>query len=325
MKAQRIIEITEDGRFIGVERGFLVIKENGNELGRVPLDDIAAVICNSNYSVISTSAVSALAANGIPLVVCDKKTKKPVSFIATLEGNYRQGDVMTAQADSKLPVRKSLWKEIVKAKLLQQGEVLSFFKKEEGRVYVCGLASLVRSGDTENCEARGAAAYWKALMGEYFKRDRDAADENILFNYGYTVLRACMLRAICAAGLHPSLGLHHRSSTNTARLADDLMEPFRPFVDLEVKTICDEGDGIELTLANKRRLSAVVDKKIKTKDRETTLQTLMHRLCVSLAQIFLNERESLDLSLVKACNFYGKNKETYKGERVQTDVDDGDV
>lgn len=325
MKAQRIIEIAEDGRFVGIERGFLVVSAAKSELGRIPLDDIAAVICNSNYATLSTAAISALAAHGIPLVVCDKKTKRPSSFLVTLEGNYRQGDIMSAQADAKLPLRKSLWKDIVKAKLLQQAEVLLFFGKSKESEMLSGLAELVRSGDSENCEARGAAVYWKALMGEYFRRDKDADDENVLFNYGYTVVRACMMRAISSAGLHPSIGLHHRSSTNTARLADDLMEPFRPFIDLEAKAICKEADDIELTVENKRRLSGVVDRKIGIRDRETTLQTLMFRLSVSLAQVFAGERGKLDIQTVKMRDFYGKTTKKSKSKRTQTYVDDGDV
>jgi len=325
MKAQRIVEISEDGRFIGVERGFLIVKNSSLELGKIPLDDIASIITFSNYTTFSSELISRLAEYNIPLVVCDKITKKPTSTLVTLDGNYRQGDVFLAQAESTKPLKKSLWQIVIKHKLLQQAEVLKFFKKTDATILLGGLATVVKSGDPENIEGRAAAAYWKALMGDFFRRDRDAEDENILFNYGYTILRAATLRSICGAGLHPSLGLHHMSSTNPARLADDLIEPFRPFIDLEVKEICMSGESKELNAKNKKRLAGVIDRKIILKERDTTIQILMHHLAKSLAQIFLKERNDLNLEVVSYKNFYVKKAIYNESKRVQTDVDDGDV
>ncbi len=237
MARRQIVEITEDGRVLGVERGFLIVSCKKEILGKIPLDDIEAVICNSNYCLFTSSLANTIAEYSIPLLICDKIKKYPKSAMLALESNYRQGDVIQAQADASEPMKKSAWAQIVKAKLRRQANVLKFLKKEDGFVFINGIAELVKSGDSENCEARGAARYWKELMGEYFKRDRNSNDENIFFNYGYTILRAATIRAILSAGLHPSISIHHKSTTNSLRLADDLIEPFRPFVDITVKQI----------------------------------------------------------------------------------------
>jgi len=300
MHAQRIIEIAEDGRFLGVERGFLIIKNQGLEIGKIPLSDIAAVVCTSNWSVLSTSAISALSAEAIPLVVCDKVQKYPKCITLPLVSNYRQSDIMQAQSEASLPLRKSLWRDMVKAKILQQSEILKFFDKIDDSQKLYSISAIIKSGDSENCEARCAAIYWKALMGEHFKRDREREDANVLLNYAYTIERAAMVRAIVSAGLHPSLGIHHKSSTNTMRLADDLMEVFRPLADLEVKNISLETGGNELTVSNKKRLVNVINRRIFAGESFTSVQTMMHRLSKSLAQVYLKEREGLDISIVRS-------------------------
>ena len=301
MARRQIVEITEDGRVLGVERGFLIVSCKKEILGKIPLDDIEAVIRNSNYCLFTSSLANTLAEYSIPLLICDKIKKYPKSAMLALESNYRQGDVIQAQADASEPMKKSAWAQIVKVKLRRQANVLKFLKKEDGFVFLNGIAELVKSGDSENCEARGAARYWKELMGEYFKRDRNSNDENIFFNYGYTILRAATIRAILSAGLHPSLSIHHKSTTNSLRLADDLIEPFRPFVDITVKQILEEHTS--LNVEAKKKLVSVLNRRFHIKEKETTLQSQINILAKNLAQFFLKESDFKKIQDIKIEEF----------------------
>ena len=309
MKECRVVEISEDARFIGVERGFLVVKSGGMEIGRIELDSIAAVICTASYATVGTSAISKLAEYRVPLVICDRKTKVPTSAAIPLAAHWRQGDVMEAQAGCSLPKKKSAWRSVVRAKLSQQAQVLKYFGRGAESELLSNLADKVKSGDPENLEGRGASAYWRALMGENIRRDREAGDENILFNYGYAILRACAIRSVCAAGLHPSLGMHHCSAGNAHRLADDIMEPFRCFVDIRAREICDGGD-IWLTKDNKKKLCGVLSERYFRKDKITSVSQMLADAATELAKYYLEECESFQVDIVRSRHLKGIGNET---------------
>lgn len=302
MKECRIVEISEDARSIAVERGFLVVKKDGCELGRVELDSLSAVICTANWSVITTPTISALAKYTIPFVVCDRRTKVPVSVLIPLAANWRQADVLQAQVQISLARKKSIWREIVKSKLSQQSQVLKYVGKNSD--LLSGLSENVKSGDTGNLEGRGAAFYWREIMGESFRRNRDEENENVLFNYGYTILRAATIRAICAAGLHPSLGVKHCSSTNQHRLADDLIEPFRCFVDLKVIEICRAGNTV-LDSVNKKKLCSVLTGRFFRKDHITTVAQMINDCAVNFAKFCLGEVDEFKIDIVKSKDLGG--------------------
>lgn len=235
----RIIEIASDGRYLHVDRGFVVIKHAEVEQARVPIDDIGAIIGNAHGLTWSNELLVRLAERGAPLVLVNKQ-HRPVGLLLSLEGNHRQGLRLTRQAEVSKPLRKRLWKRLVEAKLLAQARTLEAFGATGQPLR--RLATGVRAGDPDNREAQGAKTYWPLLLGDSFRRDQDLDGPNALLNYGYTVLRAAVARAIVAAGLHPTLGLMHRNEFNSAALADDLMEPFRPLIDAAVRglLICTE-------------------------------------------------------------------------------------
>jgi CRISPR-associated endonuclease cas1, NMENI subtype len=158
------------------------------------------------------------------------------------------------------------------------------------------LVRKVRSGDPDNIEAQGARRYWGLLFGDGFKRDQKADGVNALLNYGYTILRATTARAVIAAGLHPSIGLHHSNDANAMRLVDDLMEPFRPMVDLKVRGLIRQG-LFEVTPETKKALALVMCADMQTSAGATPIMVCTQRLAVSLAQVFLGERQELDLPL----------------------------
>ncbi len=222
---RQIIEIAGEGRRLSLERGFLAVSGPEGTLGRVPLDDVEAVILSTLSASFTSQVVAALAKRGAPFVICGEKFQ-PAAYLLPAEGNFAQGARVEAQAEAPAPLKKRLWAELVRAKILAQGAALESLRVDARPVRA--LAVRVRSGDPDNCEAIAAQRYFPALFGNGFHRWRDGTGANILLNYGYTVLRAATARAVCAAGLHPSLALHHRSGGDALRLADDLMEPFRP-------------------------------------------------------------------------------------------------
>lgn len=225
---ERVVDITTDGIYLAVHRGFLTVTSEAEERGRIPLDDIGALIVHAHGTTWSTSVFTRLSERGVPVVICGTN-HAPAAIVWPLEGHHLQGPRMRAQLGASRPLAKQLWAQIVKAKIRMQGEVLARNGKEGGAFDL--LARKVRSGDPDNVEAQAARRYWKLLFGPDFTRDQDGGDRNGLLNYGYTVLRAVVARAICAAGLHPTIGIFHANRANAFALADDLMEPYRPLVD----------------------------------------------------------------------------------------------
>lgn len=225
---ERIVDIATDRRHLAAHRGFLVVRDEAEEVGRVPLDDVAAVIVHAHGVTWTTNLLVELSDRGAPVVIC-AANHSPVAVCLPLEGHHVQNARIRAQWDAGRPLTKQLWREVVVAKIRWQGAVLSSHGQSAAAFDL--LARRVRSGDVENVEAQAARRYWPLLMGEDFRRDRTADGHNAMLNYGYTVMRSLCARAVVAAGLHPSIGIHHANRGNPFALADDLMEPFRPLVD----------------------------------------------------------------------------------------------
>lgn len=285
----RIIEIAGEGRRLSLSRGFLEISGPEGMLGQVPLDDIEAVIASSPAVSYTNQALTALAERGAPVVICSANFT-PSAFLLPVDGHHAQGERFEAQAGTSLPTKKRLWAEIVKAKVTAQAAALE--RAGGNALAIRHLVARVRSGDSGNIEAQAAQKYLPAFFGLEFRRDRDQSGVNGALNYGYTVLRAATARSIVAAGLHPSLGLHHVSKGSSLRLADDLMEPFRPVVDLTVRGLAAEGLD-DLTPPLKRRLAGVLHADFVTEEGVTPMSTVLTRLAQSLAQVFLGERKKL--------------------------------
>lgn len=279
----RIVEITNPGRSVHKDHGFLAIRESGQTLGRVPLDDIEAVIAASQGITWSGNSLTALAERSVPVVLVGKNFS-PIAHILPLAAHHNQGSIMQAQADAKLPLRKRLWADIVRRKISAQQAALQLYGLDSTRL--ARLKTEVTSGDPDNREAAAAQYYWPKLLGEGFSRDRVSPGSNIALNYGYAVLRAASARAIVAAGLNPSLSVHHVSGGDALRLADDLMEPFRPAIDITVKDM-QLGESDLLTPTLKAQLASVMQADYATDNGRTPLSQLLVRLAQSLARVYL--------------------------------------
>ncbi|MCX7184011.1 MAG: type II CRISPR-associated endonuclease Cas1 [Nitrosospira sp.] len=292
----RIVEVADDRRHLFLSRGFLVVQDTEGErkeLGQVPLDDVAAVIANAHGLSYTNNLLVALAERCAPFVLC-AANHNAVGMVLPIEGNYQQAKRFDAQIAANQPLIKRLWAEIVKSKLQQQAAAL----EATGAPFVplSALVRKVRAGDPDNFEAQGARRYWGLLFGDDFRRDQQATGLNAMLNYGYTVLRAATARAVVAAGLHPTIGLHHSNEGNAMRLVDDLMEPFRPMIDLKVWQLHKHGEG-QITPESKRALVRTLYDDMQTSAGATPVMVCAQNLATSLAQVFMGEKDKLNLPL----------------------------
>jgi len=289
----RVVEIATDGRRLSVERGFMLVEGADGESGRVALDDIGVLLVNAHGVTYSNTLLVKLAERGAAVVLC-AANHSPVAWLWPIDAHHEQTARMRAQLDAGRPLCKRLWQALVHAKVLQQAAVLEALGRPAGGV--AALAAKVRSGDPDNIEAQAARRYWPLVMGPEFRRDRTGGGANVLLNYGYTVLRATCARAVTAAGLHPSVGVHHRTRADPLCLASDVMEPFRPIVDLAVARLSADGRAA-LDPEVKAALVAVLGADMQTARGTTPLSTCVERLAVSLAQAFASGEARLELPL----------------------------
>ncbi len=291
----RIIEVAGDGRYLSLDRGFLVVSHKGEEVGRTPIDDVAALIGNAYGLVYSNNLLVALAERGTPFVLCCAN-HLPAGLLWSVDSHHRQAGRMDAQLAVGVPLRKRLWKQVVQAKIGMQAAVIGLYGGTEAPLR--RMVGKVRSGDPSNIEAQAARAYWNMLFGKSFRRDRQADGLNAMLNYGYTVLRAIVARQVIAAGLHPGVPLHHANEGNPMRLVDDLMEPFRPLVDAWVRRLME--NGVESVDAqSKRALALLGTRTLQTERGLSPLSWVVQRMILSLALVFEERTGSLELPPAK--------------------------
>ncbi len=309
---ERILDFSERPVRLNVRNGLLVIDLSSGHGGRdpesglrsrdaqeqtIPLADIAVLIAAHPQISFSHAVLSGLAEAGGMFIACNEK-RMPCAMLLPLENHSTQTERFQAQANLPLPNRKRIWQQIVKAKIQAQARLL---KENTGQDWGLEmLAAIVRSGDPENIEARAARIYWKNLFGEEdFRRDPEGEGLNPALNYGYAILRAITARALCAAGLHPSLGIHHHNRYDAFCLADDLMEPFRPVADravAELKEQC-EGDP-ELDRETKRSILEALLARFTADGESRTLFDWVSRTAQSLAAAIESGEKKLEIPLL---------------------------
>lgn len=256
---KRVIEISSAPTKLRLKHKQLVIEQEGRNAVTVPVEDLGVLIVDQAETRYSHNLLSALAEAGTTVALCGRD-HMPVGLLLPLDGHITQASRFQAQANASAPLKKRIWQALVMAKVAQQAVVLTAFTgKDEG---LSGLSGRVRSGDPENLEAQAAQRYWPALLGRGFRRDRFGDPPNGLLNYGYAVMRAACARALVGTGLHPSLGVFHERRDNPFCLADDLIEPFRPYVDWKVKLLRDEGHEGEVDRDGKRALLGLFAERI---------------------------------------------------------------
>ncbi len=279
---KRTIEISTRGLHLSGKQKQLRISEGESLLGKVPFEDIGVLILDSTELSVTTHAITSALERGVAIVFCGKN-HHPEGMLLPLSSNTVHQKRFQAQIKASRPLKKNIWKAIVQSKVRCQGALLPD-GPEKTRLKV--LQESVGSGDPKNSEAQAARTYWPALFGSSFRRDRYGDRANSLLNYGYIVLRAATARAITATGLAPALGVHHISQYNPFCLADDLMEPFRPWVDARVLELHNEGE-YEITKESKQHLLQVLTDRIVLNGEEGPLFAAIERSAASLSKAYV--------------------------------------
>ena len=206
----------------------ITLKEQPDACRTVPIEELGVVLVDSPMVTLTIPLINALADNNVALIFCNQKGM-PNALLLSLHANASQGESYREQISASETLKKALWKQLIEAKIRNQARLLNKLGKR-GEL-LKPLYMNVKSGDADNKEGVAAKLYWTELFGKDFRRDRDLPGLNTLLNYGYAVLRAATARALMASGLHPAFGLFHRNRGDAFPLADDVMEPYRPFVD----------------------------------------------------------------------------------------------
>lgn len=270
----------------------LVIKtqkqeDDGESLTKtIPIEDIGVVVLDHRQITITQGVMEKLLENNCAVITCDSR-HLPVGLLLPLVGNTVQNERFRSQIDSSLPLRKQLWQQTIQAKIANQAAVLEYStSRRHGNMLV--WVSQVKSGDSDNVEARAATYYWKTIFPERpdFLRGQFEDDPNGLFNYGYAVLRAVVARSLVMSGLLPTLGIHHHNRYNAYCLADDIMEPYRPYVDRLVLDIIAEDGTLSLTQSAKLRLLSIPVLDVEIDGHTSPLMVAVSTTTASLAKCF---------------------------------------
>ncbi len=252
-----------------------------------PVEDLGVVVLDHKQITITHGLVEKLLDNNTAVITCDS-SRMPVGLLLPLCGNTTQGERFNKQINASEPLKKQLWQQTIKAKITNQAIILEKFRK-------CNIRNMkrwadeVKSGDPDNFEARAAAYYWGEAFPQVpdFTREREGIPPNNLLNYGYAILRAVIARALVGSGLLPTFGIHHHNRYNAYCLADDIMEPYRPFVDQVVLQIVDSGEDFTmLTTELKRQLLRIPDMDVKIGGKMSPLMIAAGQTTASLYQCF---------------------------------------
>ncbi|MGC4057165.1 MAG: type II CRISPR-associated endonuclease Cas1 [Chitinophagaceae bacterium] len=264
----------------------LVVERKDQESITIPIEDIGVVVLDHSQITITQALLAKLMDHTVALVSCNN-THHPNGLFLPLEGHSLQSQKFRYQTEASLPLKKQLWQQTVIAKIENQAAQLTIQKADARPLRA--MARNVRSGDNDNCEAQAAAYYWKEVFPAFleFKRDREGIPPNNLLNYGYAILRAIVARNLVISGLLPTLGIHHRNQYNAYCLADDIMEPYRPYVDKEVCQIVSmNGKFLEMTPEMKQQLLRIAQLDVHIDGGTSPLLNAVQRTTASLAKCY---------------------------------------
>ncbi|MFK8067855.1 MAG: type II CRISPR-associated endonuclease Cas1 [Gammaproteobacteria bacterium] len=287
---KRIIDISEKA-YIHMKHRQLLIDKEGETIGQIPIEDLGVLILQHSAIVVTQAVIIACQENNVVLVFCDSR-HLPYSVVLPIsEGHTLHTKVLRQQLAITLPTKKRLWQQIVKYKIKEQASTLALANKDNKGLL--RLAEKVKTGDSENYEAQAAKVYWRLLFGDEFRRDVNAEGLNSILNYGYAIMRAMVARALVGSGLHPAIGLHHRNQYNGLCLADDIMEPFRPWVDLAVYKLFVDNKQLEINTEIKQALLGMLSEKVIWKGESLPLMVACHSLTADLKRAYQNSKEKL--------------------------------
>lgn len=286
--AQMVIKLPE------VEKADVAELIKAEAVRTIPIEDIGVVVLDNRQITITQGLVEALLENNCAIITCDS-AHLPVGLMLPLCGNTTQSERFRAQIDASLPLKKQLWQQTVQCKIRNQAAVLQNTRNAIVKNMLV-WAGDVKSGDSDNLEGRAAAYYWRNLFPDIlgFTRDREGVPPNNLLNYGYAILRAVVARALVGSGLLPTLGIHHHNRYNAYCLADDIMEPYRPYVDALVCQLVADGHLTEeLTVELKRELLQIPTLDVVINGKRSPLMVAVGQTTASLYRCFSGEQRKI--------------------------------
>lgn len=286
--AQLVIKLPE------VEKADVVELIKAEAVRTIPIEDIGVVVLDNRQITITQGVVEALLENNCAIITCDN-AHLPVGLMLPLCGNTTQSERFRLQIDASLPLKKQLWQQTVQCKIRNQAAVLQNTRNAIVK-NMLAWAGEVKSGDSDNLEGRAAAYYWRNLFPDIlgFTRDRNGLPPNNLLNYGYAILRAVVARALVGSGLLPTLGIHHHNRYNAYCLADDIMEPYRPYVDALVCRLVSDGHITEeLTTELKRELLQIPTLDVVINGKRSPLMVAVGQTTASLYRCFSGEQRKI--------------------------------
>lgn len=261
------------------------LKDGVKEMS-APIEDLSIVILDHQQITITQGLIACLLENNVALITCDR-THHPLGMFLNLNGHTLQSKIFRYQVEASLPLKKQLWQQTIVAKILNQAAMLA--REQVSNTLLLNYAREVKSGDAENHEAMAAGYYWKNIFPDFlqFSRDREGAPPNNLLNYGYAILRALVARSLVGSGLLPTLGIKHKNQYNAYCLADDIMEPYRPYVD---KIVCGivtmNGNFLDMGPSMKKELLQLPAMDVEIDGQTSPLLTAVQRTTASLAKCF---------------------------------------
>lgn len=290
---KRIISISNPAR-ISVKLKQLIIEQKDVETIKVPIEDIGVLLLDHPAIVHTQSAITLCCENNVAVVFSNSK-HMPTGLLLPLEGHSLHSKIISLQQEQNIALKKRLWQAIVKAKISEQCDALFYLKGKKSSLEE--LIPTVKSGDPQNVEAQAARKYWKYLFGESFKRSVESDGTNTFLNYGYAIVRSAVSRAIVGAGLHPSIGIHHKNQYNAFCLADDLMEPIRPLVDKTVYKLVQKKENTELTKEIKESLISILAFNCLYKKQVYPLLVGLNYYAASVRNVICKEEKRVDIPL----------------------------
>ena len=259
-----------------------------------PIEDIGCVVLENQMISITLPLLNELVKNNVAVILCDNKMM-PTSMLQNLDANTTQAESLKFQLAVTDPMKKQVWKQIIESKIKNQAAVLALARKNKD--ILKPYYNNVKSGDSDNREGLAAKIYWNSLLGNSFKREREGCSPNSLLNYGYSILRAAVARALLGSGLLPNLGIFHKSRYNAFPLADDVMEPYRPFVDEIVYRLYENGIT-ELNKESKSEIMRVLNCDVNIGKVKRPLQIALTMTTASLVKYYTGEIKKLSLPLI---------------------------
>ena len=288
---RRTVEIATAGARLSIAHRQLVIERPDEEKRTLPCEDIGVLVVDHPQTSYTHSVFTALLEEGAAIVLCGPN-HLPAGMLLSFEAHTTQTERHRAQAAASEGVKNRAWKLLISAKLRQQATVLTHYTGADAGL--SAMAGRVRSGNPQNLEATGAQRYWPRLFGGNFHRSREGPPPNDLLNYGYAVVRAATSRAVAAAGLIPTLGVHHRNRGNPFCLADDLMEPYRVYVDWRVKGMLLEPNAPPLLdRPAKAALLSLFNETVLVGGRRSPLLLALHASAASLCRMLTEGNKEL--------------------------------